>query len=89
MALFLVAHRYGALPPANPTNHTSPTPPGGTPPECVLGTRSPYNSILDEGRAFQPVRLRAALVTGVYARLGATRYSNLARGTFKCLHVLH
>ena len=58
----------GTPPPSNLTNHTSPTPPGGYPPKSALGPPQPYNSILDERRAFQPVRLRAALVTGLGVR---------------------
>ena len=65
MTVVLAEHNFWLPPPSNRTNHISPTPAGGYPPEWALGSSQPYNSILDERRALQPVRLRAALVTGV------------------------
>ena len=63
-----------ATPPFKPNKPHFADPTGGYPPESALGTPQPYNSILDERRAFQPVKLRAALVTGVtLRRWGAVR----------------
>ena len=53
-----------ATPPIKPNKPHFADPTGGYPPESALGLPQPYNSILDERRAFRSVRLRAALVTG-------------------------
>ena len=57
-----------ATPPIKPNKPHFADPTGGYPPESALGPPQPYNSILDERRACQPVRLRAALVTGLGVR---------------------
>ena len=65
MAVVLAEHNFWLPPPIKPNKPHFADPTRGVPPESALGSPQPYNSILDEGRAFQPVRLRAALVTGV------------------------
>ena len=70
MAVVLAEHNFWLPPPIKPNKPHFADPTRGVPPESALGSPQPYNSILDEGRAFQPVRLRAALVTGLGVRCG-------------------